>query len=105
MRSIPTGRTLEGTVMSERFHAGSARQPDALEAAVAALARQPLVLDHLADLPRTSPLLVLTGMGSSYDACLGAASILGRAGITACTVTAAELLHFRLATLGPGTVL
>jgi|SRR5215475_9853282 len=43
---------------------------------------------------RDRPLL-LTGMGSSYHACLAAASAFGRRGVLAVTANTAELVHFR----------
>jgi len=91
--------------MSDLFRAEIGRQPVALDAAVSALAAQEPVLADLARLTGTGPRVVLTGMGSSYDACLGAASILGRAGVAAMSVTAAELLHFRQPILGPDSML
>ena len=47
--------------------------------------------------------LVLTGMGSSLDACQAAASLLGRRGRPAVAVNTAELVHFRLPSLLPGS--
>ena len=46
---------------------------------------------------------VLTGMGSSFDACLAAASVLARRGAMATTVNTAELLHFRTGALSAAT--
>jgi glutamine---fructose-6-phosphate transaminase (isomerizing) len=80
-------------------------QPQALRDAGAALARQGDSLAELAALAASGPRLVLTGMGSSFDACLCAASALARRGTPSTTINAAELLHFRLEVLGPEAVL
>jgi glucosamine--fructose-6-phosphate aminotransferase (isomerizing) len=71
-------------------------QPDALRASAAGLAGQQDKLRKLHDLARRSSGLVLTGMGSSHDACLSTASALGRYRTMATTVNTAELLHFRM---------
>lgn len=72
-------------------------QPAALTRAAAAMAAQREVLAALAaGVGRAAGRpLVLTGMGSSHDACLAAAAALGAAGIVATTVETAELLHVR----------
>ncbi len=80
-------------------------QPLALRDAGAALAGQRQALAELAAIAASGGRLVLTGMGSSFDACLSTASVLARQGVLATTVNAAELLHFRLDSLGPETVL
>ena len=49
--------------------------------------------------------VVLTGMGSSYDACYPAAAELAAGGIPALMVDTAELLHFRTGMLGAETLL
>jgi glucosamine--fructose-6-phosphate aminotransferase (isomerizing) len=77
-------------------------QPASLIEAAAGLEQQQDELRGLHELGRSST-LVLTGMGSSYDACLSAASLLARDGRMATTVNTAELLHFRLAALNPST--
>lgn len=86
------------------FIAGIAGQPDAIRRAAAGSSDQLPVLEAVAAaaLDRT---LVLTGMGSSYDACYPAVTLLARAGIPAIHVDAAELLHFRRNLLGPSTLL
>jgi glucosamine--fructose-6-phosphate aminotransferase (isomerizing) len=79
-------------------------QPAALTRAAAGLAEQAAVLDAVAGPARREP-IVLTGMGSSHDACLAAASVLGRAGILATPIETAELLHARRPALaGAGLV-
>ncbi|TYC17568.1 SIS domain-containing protein [Actinomadura syzygii] len=85
------------------FHTEIIAQPAALERAAAAMAEQAAELDALRALAARRP-IVLTGMGASYHACLAAASTLGRAGVLATTVNTAELTHFRMRALAPGTV-
>jgi glucosamine--fructose-6-phosphate aminotransferase (isomerizing) len=80
-------------------------QPQALRDAAAGLARQGDALGRLAELAAGAPPLVLTGMGSSFDACLCAASALARRGRLSAAVNAAELLHFGLDAVGPDALL
>jgi glucosamine--fructose-6-phosphate aminotransferase (isomerizing) len=80
-------------------------QPQALRDAGAGLAGQRDSLALLAEIASAQPPLVLTGMGSSFDACLCTASALARHGRLSTTINAAELLHFRLDALGPDAVL
>lgn len=70
-------------------------QPQALRQAANALSQQldAFSLEEPTGL-RDRPLL-LTGMGSSFHACLAAASALGRRGVLAVTANTAELVHFR----------
>jgi glucosamine--fructose-6-phosphate aminotransferase (isomerizing) len=70
-------------------------QPDALRRAVAGLADQRAAFDGLAPLVGGRA-IVLTGMGSSYDACYPAVAELARSGVAAVMLDAAELLHFRM---------
>ncbi len=74
-------------------------QPAAFRRAAAAMAAQIDALRALAARDHRGP-VVLTGMGSSFDACLAAAAALGGAGILATTVETAELLHVRRPMLG-----
>jgi glucosamine--fructose-6-phosphate aminotransferase (isomerizing) len=83
------------------FLAGIAGQPDALLRAAAGVADQREILSRAVGLVGRGN-LVLTGMGSSYDACYPAATMLARAGIPAIMLDAAELVHFRLAMIGDG---
>jgi len=80
------------------FIAEIAGQPDAMRRAAAGLARHVDALETLRGRPGRG--LVFAGMGSSYDACYPAVTALARAGIAAAMVDTAELLHFRLPTLG-----
>ena len=80
------------------FIAEIAGQPDALRRAAAGLAGHLESLEALAARPARA--LVFAGMGSSYDACYPAVTALARAGIAATMVDTAELLHFRMPTLG-----
>ncbi len=90
---------------SDLFLSEICEQPQALRDAGAALARQRPALEELAALAAAEPRLVLTGMGSSFDACLCTASELARHGILSTSINAAELLHFRLGALRPEAVL
>jgi glucosamine--fructose-6-phosphate aminotransferase (isomerizing) len=82
-----------------------AGQPAAIRRAAAAAAVQADRIDGLrAEAGRRSR-VVLTGMGSSYDACYPAATRLAAAGVLATMVDAAELLHFRLDALDSGALL
>jgi glucosamine--fructose-6-phosphate aminotransferase (isomerizing) len=49
--------------------------------------------------------IVLAGMGSSYDACYPASTVLASGGISAPMLDAAELLHFRLPAVGASDLL
>ena len=74
-----------------------------MRAAARSVGRQLAELAELHRLGAAGAGLVLTGMGSSYDACLAAASVLARRGVLATTVNTAELLHFRRAALSAST--
>jgi glutamine---fructose-6-phosphate transaminase (isomerizing) len=82
-----------------------AGQPAAIRRAAAAAADQAGVVAGLGHELGVRERVVLTGMGSSYDACYPAATRLAAAGVLAMMVDAAELLHFRLDALGPETLL
>jgi glucosamine--fructose-6-phosphate aminotransferase (isomerizing) len=86
------------------FIAEISGQPAAIRRAAEGLTEQHAALDVIAASARKRS-IVLTGMGSSYDALYPAASDLARAGIPAITVDASELLHFRTPMLGPSTLL
>jgi glutamine---fructose-6-phosphate transaminase (isomerizing) len=86
------------------FIAEIAGQPDAVRrAAAAAIERSDLLAQAAAAARRGR--IVLSGMGSSYDACYPASTYLAAEGIAAPMHDAAELLHFRLAALAAGDVL
>ena len=78
------------------FLAEIAGQPGAIRRAAAAAAEQDGRLGRLRQELGRRGRVVLTGMGSSYDACYPAATMLASAGVMATMVDAAELLHFRL---------
>jgi glutamine---fructose-6-phosphate transaminase (isomerizing) len=78
-------------------------QPDALRRASVGLQAQAETLARIAESARDRT-VVLTGMGASYDACYPLASELAGRGRIAPMLDAAELLHFRRAMLGPGTL-
>ena len=83
----------------DRYLAEILGQPAAFRRAAQAMAAQDDTLRALATHGPRGP-IVLTGMGSSYDACLAAGAALGGAGILATTVETAELLHVRRPMLG-----
>src|SRR5690242_6346116 len=81
------------------FIAEIAGQPDALRRAAGGLVGHVDGLQAIGARPTGA--LVFAGMGSSYDACYPAVTTLARSGVAATMVDTAELLHFRLPTLGP----
>jgi glutamine---fructose-6-phosphate transaminase (isomerizing) len=91
-------------VTRDRFLAEIASQPDALRGAAAGVEDQREALLDLRRMAAGAGPLVLTGMGSSYDACLGAASALGGRGVLAVTANSAELVRFRLGALPAGAL-
>src|SRR5215831_2641299 len=96
----PTHRTGERDGMRpaagrDAFLGEILEQPEALRRAARSLIEQVEALGLVAGSDVLSRPVLLTGMGSSYHACLAAASMLGRGGVLAVTANAAELLHFR----------
>ncbi|HEX6008638.1 MAG TPA: SIS domain-containing protein [Actinomycetota bacterium] len=87
------------------FLAEIAGQPEALRRAAVALEDQRSTLVALAGVATDVRGVVLTGMGSSYDACFPAVNELARRGVLALHIDSAELLHFRTEVLTPSTVL
>ena len=87
------------------FLAEIAGQPAALRRAAAALDESRPTLQALAGLVAEAGGVVLTGMGSSYDACFPAVNELARRGVLALHVDTAELVHFRSHVLRSSTVL
>ena len=85
------------------FLAEIAGQPAALRRAAAGLGDQ---LGVLGELGREAPgrRTVLTGMGSSHDACYPVAIDLARSGRAAVHLDSSELLHFHAGMLGPDLV-
>jgi glutamine---fructose-6-phosphate transaminase (isomerizing) len=79
-------------------------QPEAIRRAARTVAGQAERLQAVAD-RRPGGALILTGMGSSYDACHVAVTVMAESGVLATLVNAAELLHFRTATLDARTIL
>lgn len=79
------------------------QQPEAVKACAAGLPAQAEAFSRLRGLVTATP-IVLTGMGSSFDAAEALASRLCCRGLIALAVNAAELLHFRLAMLRPGSM-
>lgn len=82
-----------------------AGQPQAIRRAARAVRRQSPALGRMAAELERRPRLVLTGMGSSYDACYPAATTLAQRGLLATMVDAAELLHYRQPALGSDNLL
>src|SRR5262245_3100728 len=87
------------------FLAEIAGQPAALRRAADGLTAQRDTLEALAEQAARAGGVVLTGMGSSYDACFPAVNELSARGILALHIDTAELLHFRSHALGSSTVL
>jgi len=87
------------------FLAEIAGQPDALRRAAAALEESGPTLAALERAVANAGGVVLTGMGSSYDACFPAVNELASRGVSALHVDTAELVHFRSHVLRPSTVL
>ncbi len=80
------------------------QQPGTFLESSTGLGAQTEVLEEMASKIRDSAQpVVLTGMGSSLDACQAAASMLGRLGVPVLSINTAELAHFRVASLRPGT--
>jgi glutamine---fructose-6-phosphate transaminase (isomerizing) len=75
-------------------------QPDACRRAAEAVAASTEALDRLRSLTDGRHLIV-TGMGSSYDAAYPAIATLAERRIPAIHVTTGELIHFRSGLLGP----
>jgi len=77
------------------FIAEIAGQPEALRRAGSGAIEQTDALEA-AGAPAPRGRIVLSGMGSSYDACYPAVTSLAVGGVAAVMLDAAELLHFRL---------
>ena len=87
------------------FLAEIAGQPEALRRAAAGLEDQRAAMIGLSEAVATAGSVVLTGMGSSFDACFPAVNELASAGVLALHVDTAELVHFRAHLLRSSTVL
>jgi glucosamine--fructose-6-phosphate aminotransferase (isomerizing) len=90
--------------LPDPFLAEIAGQPEAIRRAADAVAAQAPSLARLRD-ESASRTPVFTGMGSSYFACYAPVTALAEAGILAPQIDSAEVLHFRRAALGPGSLL
>ncbi len=73
--------------------------------ASAGIAEQHAAMERLRAAARDADAIVFTGMGSSYDACYSPVTQLASQGVRTSMVDSAELLHFRLASVGAGTLL
>jgi glutamine---fructose-6-phosphate transaminase (isomerizing) len=80
-------------------------QPAAIRRAAEALTQQARSLDELARGASGRDRIVLTGMGSSFDAGFPALEHLAARGTVALHANAAEIAHFRLPWITPGTIL
>jgi glutamine---fructose-6-phosphate transaminase (isomerizing) len=89
----------------DRFVAEIAGQPEALRRAGQGLADQADQLGRLRQAAAAASSLLFTGMGSSYDACYPVVTALAGRGRACSMLDTAELLHFRLASLRPDTLL
>ena len=88
----------------DRFLTEIGGQPEAMRRAHRAVAGQADRLGDLARRPRDGS-IVMTGMGSSYDACHVPVTMLTEGGAQTSLVNAAELLHFQSASLDGRTTL
>jgi glucosamine--fructose-6-phosphate aminotransferase (isomerizing) len=78
-------------------------QPEAMRQAARRVATQLPDLANVRAAALAAPgQLVLSGMGSSFDAASALASCLGREGVAARCINSAELLHFQLAAVARG---
>jgi glucosamine--fructose-6-phosphate aminotransferase (isomerizing) len=80
-------------------------QPAAIRRAAEALLEQEREVERIAEASRVPGRLLLTGMGSSFDACFPAVEHLASRGVVALHENGAELLHFRLPWITGGTLL
>ncbi len=80
-------------------------QPDAMRRAAAALMDRRESLERLREAGASARTLILSGMGSSYDACYPAVNDLAGRGVPALLVDTAELHHFRRGVLTPRSLL
>ncbi len=87
----------------DSFLAEIAGQPAAIRRAAAGLVAQRETLAAIVA-EAAGRTVVLTGMGSSYDACYPLAVALAEAGLAAVMLDAAELVHSRSGILGPQTL-
>jgi glucosamine--fructose-6-phosphate aminotransferase (isomerizing) len=87
--------------LPDPFRAEIAGQPEALRRAARRLADQQAVLRDVGSRATGASVLAFSGMGSSYDACYAPVTHLGGRGVAAVMADAAEVLHFRLPSLGP----
>lgn len=90
--------------MSNAFFTEILEQPATLLRAAAGAQRQLSALEAARRLGERATHVVLTGMGSSHDVCLAAASVLGSDAVLASTVNTAELVHYRLPSLDERTL-
>ncbi|MBX3195878.1 MAG: SIS domain-containing protein [Microbacteriaceae bacterium] len=80
-------------------------QPDAMRSCVAGLRTQRDALDAVRTAAaQSADPLVVTGMGSSYDAALAVTSVLAREGAQVVCATASEFLHFQSPAIRAGSV-
>jgi glucosamine--fructose-6-phosphate aminotransferase (isomerizing) len=79
-------------------------QPAAIRRAADAVRDQRASFELVAAAARERPRFVLTGMGSSHDACYPAVDHLAGRGIAALHANTAEILHFRLPLLTAWTI-
>lgn len=84
------------------FLAEICEQPDAIVRAAEGLSTQASGMARIQELTRSGGTLVLTGMGSSFEALGALESILNRHGRAALLINTAELLHFGLPLLRDG---
>ncbi|MGZ4150941.1 MAG: SIS domain-containing protein, partial [Actinomycetota bacterium] len=80
-------------------------QPDALRRAGDAVRDGEATLGRVADAAAERDRAILTGMGSSFDACFPGLEHLAARGVVALHASAAEILHFRVPWITAGSIL
>ncbi|MGZ4146503.1 MAG: SIS domain-containing protein [Actinomycetota bacterium] len=80
-------------------------QPDALRRAGDAVRDGEATLGRVADAAAERDRAILTGMGSSFDACFPGLEHLAARGVVALHANAAEILHFRVPWITAGSIL
>ena len=91
-------------IPTDPFFTEIGEQPEALVSSARSMRAQSVALTALRDAAGDDAPIVLTGMGSSYDALSALTSVFSRSGRSVSLINSAELLHFGRPALRPGTV-
>lgn len=91
-------------IPTDPFFTEIGEQPEALVSSARSMLAQSVALAALREAVGDDAPIVLTGMGSSYDALSALASVFSRTGRSVSLVNSAELLHFGRPALRPGSV-